>query len=180
MVARQNELNPHDSPTLILSISLNPAVAETRRLLLEQYGYHVVVATNFLEVKEKCRDMRFACAIIGTDIEAAMKRAIAKTLEESCSQMPILEIVRGSQEIERASSVESNEPEVLLAAVDDLLHPTGRRYTEQLHRRTQTIQEKTVQSVAVARQIRATARKFTAQSAKSRFWGKNPSNEPKR
>jgi hypothetical protein len=83
----------------ILSISLNPAVSATRRMVLEQHGYEVAEAADFLQIKDRCAEARFACAILGTDIEPKMKRAIATVLEQLCPGMPILEIFRISPEI---------------------------------------------------------------------------------
>jgi len=146
---------------VILSISNNPAVSETRRLVLEQRGFTVIVATNFAEVQQKCQG-DIACIIVGTDVEPKVKRAIGHILAESCPQTPLLEICRISPEIEGASTVLSDAPEDLVAAIDDLLKPTGRRYTEQLGRRAEVIRKKAAESTALAAESIALAKEMRA------------------
>lgn len=143
-------------------LSLNYDQAETRRLLLEQHGLTVATATNFVEVEQKCKQGNIACIIVGMDIEPHIKRAIGNLLAETCPQLPLLEICRLSPEIEEASTVLSDAPEDLLAAIDDLLNPTGRRYTEQLYRRAKAIRKKAAEASALAREMRARIRQMQA------------------
>lgn len=138
----------------VLSISADPAVSETRRRVLQEHGYSVVVATNLLEVEQMCRNMEIACVIIGADIEPKMKRAIARIINEVRCLMPVLEIIHISPEIEGASTVQSNDPAALVEAVEDLLKPTGRRFSEQLYRRSRAIKKLASETVGQSRQTR--------------------------
>lgn len=134
--------------------------------MLEQHGFSVVVATNFVDIQQKCVDKNISCILIGMNIEPRIKRAIGKLLEEVCPQTPLLEICRITPEIEEASFVCSDAPEDLLAALDDLLKPYGRRYTEQLCRRTKAILGRAAESVALAREMRARIRHTRASTPK--------------
>ncbi len=155
-----------DRSIAILSISSNPAVSETRRMVLEQRGYKVAEAADFHEISDQCSNTHYGCAVVGTDIDPKMKRAIAAVLEKLCPGLPILEICRISPEIPGAAMLDSDSPEALVKAVDDLLLPSGSRYTEQLHRRAAAIRERAAQSLDRVRQTRARARKFVVQSRK--------------
>lgn len=162
-----------DRPIAILSISSSPAISGTRRLILEQHGYEVAEAADFVDIEQKCRENHYRCAILGTDIDPRMKRAIALALKRFCPEMPILEIIRLSSEINGAATVASDSPEALLKAVDDLLIPNGVRYTEQLHRRTQVIWDRAAQAFQEARNTRAQTRDIVAEARKLTQWRKN-------
>jgi|SRR6185312_10070559 len=118
----------------ILVICQNPALGETRRVLLEGDGYHVLVVTDVREL-EQIR-AHLDCAVLGRDIEPRMKRAVAGLLEKQWPGIPILEIDELHAEIEGAACVPSGAPEEVLEALDDLLRPTGRRYSQHLHQKT--------------------------------------------
>lgn len=161
--------------SVILSIAHDPAVVETRRLVLEQRGFAVAIATNFVEIEQKCRQRNIACIVIGMDIEPSIKRTIGNLLTNACPQLPLLEICRTAPEIEGASAVHSDAPEDLLAAIDDLLKPSGRRYTEQLYRRAKATRKKAAEASALAREMRARIREMRANYPKFDYSrGKKP------
>jgi hypothetical protein len=133
---------------------VTPALAETQRMLLEQRGYRVLVATNFHEIDSAAGDEHFDCALISADIEPNMKRAIALMLEEQYPATALLEICRISPEIEGSAYVLAEAPQDVPDAVDDLLNPHGRRHTEFLQRRSLTARERAQRMVKESREAR--------------------------
>jgi hypothetical protein len=138
----------------IACICLTPALAETQRMLLEQRGYRVFVATNFHEIDAIARGKPFDCALISADIEPNMKRAIALKLEEKYPSAAILEICRISPEIDGAVYVLAEAPQDVPDAVDDLLNPHGRRRTEFLQRRSVLARQRAQKMIEKARKAR--------------------------
>ena len=140
----------------ILSICRDPSLSEIRRLLLTGNGYNVVVATDFRQIEALSAPPN--CVVIGTDIEPRVKRAAGKLLDHKWAGIPILEINVFQPEIEGAAWVSSDSPEEVLAALKDLLLPTGKRYTEQLHRKNDGIRQRAMSAVRQARKLVASAR----------------------
>jgi hypothetical protein len=119
----------------IVCVCRAPALAETLRMLLEQRGYRVLVATYFHEIDGGAGGEHFDCALISADIEPNMRRAIAVMLQDKYPATAILEICRISPEIDGSAYVLIDAPQDVPDAVDDLLNPHGRRHTEFLQRR---------------------------------------------
>lgn len=138
----------------VLCICLVPAVAETQRLLLEQQGYRVFLATNFHEIEEIARQTPLDCALVGADIEPKMKRAIAAMLQDKFPATAILEVCRFSPEIEGVAYVLAESPDDILGAVNDLLLPHGRRHTEFLQRRSTLARQRAQEMVEQTRRAR--------------------------
>lgn len=152
-----------NEPSTILTICQNESLSETRRLLLAQNGYQVLVVTDFRHI-EKVKSYP-NCVFIGRDIEPRIKRAVAILLEKNWPGIPILEINVLHPEIEGAACVPSDSPEEILAALKDLLSPTGRRYTENLHRQNKGIRQRAADAVQRARELATRIEEQTAKAA---------------
>lgn len=138
----------------VVCICLTPSVADVQRMLLEQHGYRVFVATNFHEVLNLARRTELNCALICADIEPKMKRAIASMLEEKFLRTSILEIGPISPEMEGLPRVLSDSPEDVLAAVDDLMRPNGKRFNQVVQRRAANARRRARETVRLARELR--------------------------
>ena len=155
----------------ILTICQNESLSETRRLLLTQNGYQVVVVTDFRHIETIKSHPN--CVVIGRDIEPRMKRAIAILLEKQWPGIAILETNLLHPEIKGAACVPSDSPEEILAALEDLLSPAGRRYAENLRRQNMGIRRRASDAIQRARELATRIQEQTAKAAllvrKSRY-----------
>ncbi len=106
----------------ILSISYDPTLLATRRLLLEREGYEVVSAEGFAEALE-ASDGRFHLIIMGHSIPQKDKRAIVAELRKHGCVSPVLSLLRvGERPIPEAThGVDPGDPVAMLAAVKEIL-----------------------------------------------------------
>lgn len=148
----------------ILSICQSSALSETRRLLLAARGYDVVVITDARELDKIGTAPR--CALMGIDIEPRMKRAVAGLLDQHWPGIAMLEINVTHPEIEGAACVASDVPEEVLNALNDLLGPRGRRYSEHLRHQTQGIVERARHAVRRSQELAARVAKEMAKSTR--------------
>jgi hypothetical protein len=152
-----------NEPSTILTICQNESLSETRRLLLTKNGYQVTVVTDFRHIEKISQHPN--CVVMGIDIEPRMKRAVAVLLEKRWPGIPILEINILHPEIEGAACVSSDSPEEVVAALKDLLSPTGRRYTENLHRQNMGIRQRATDAVQRAKELATRIGEQTAKAA---------------
>jgi DNA-binding response OmpR family regulator len=107
----------------ILSISYEPALLSTRRLLLEQMGYEVISAEGFTEACEACgvNDARFDLVILGHSISPKDKERIIAHIRRFCSA-PILAMLRPNESpVPGATQSVSTAPETFMDVVRAML-----------------------------------------------------------
>jgi CheY-like chemotaxis protein len=90
----------------ILLTSRDPALLETRKMLLADNNYEVFTATNHQEVVDLCKDHSFDLAVLGYTIPAKERKNIANTVHEACGPIPILELHNGP--VPRSKDSENN------------------------------------------------------------------------
>lgn len=101
-------------------------------MILEEHGYHVLVACDLRELDEISKKHRLPCAVLGQDLGPGMKHAIAALLCHNLPAIALLEEYSSSPVIEEAEHVSARDPSALLDAIDDLLLPYGQRRTKHL------------------------------------------------
>ena len=108
----------------ILSVSYDAALLRTRQLVLESRGYEVVSAEGFSEAIEKCKDGEYDLIIIGHSIPHGDKQTIVQEFHRHCPA-PVLALLKtGEWQLREATaSIESFDPNVVLAAVESILTP---------------------------------------------------------
>jgi DNA-binding response OmpR family regulator len=79
----------------ILLTSHDPALLETRKLLLAGNGYQVFTAIDPREVARLCHDHHFDLVVIGHTIGPSEASSIVQTISESCGDIPMLMLVTG-------------------------------------------------------------------------------------
>lgn len=108
----------------VLSVSYDPALLETRELLLRQMGYEVTSAEGFAEAHRACEEATggFDLIIVGHSIPHEDKRMIINSCKHTCS-CPVLALLRPNEPpVEEASrSVASDEPRGFVVAVQEIL-----------------------------------------------------------
>jgi hypothetical protein len=77
------------SHTLLL-ICLTHELTEAQRVILEEHGYQVLVASDLRELDRISKNGRLDCAVLGEDLGSGMKHAIAGLL---CDNLPTLAIL---------------------------------------------------------------------------------------
>jgi len=141
----------------VLSICLNHEAADVQRMLLEEHGYHVLIAGDLREVDRISKNFFLDCAVLGSDLGNGMKHAIAALLCDNRPAIAILEEYSDSPVLPDADHVPAGHPADLLAALDDLLAPYGHRHTAHLQRKANAL-------VKTARQVSETARYIVRES----------------
>ena len=109
----------------ILSVSYDASLLATRRMLLEQRGYHVTSGHGFTQAVAHCKHPGFDLFILGHSIPIADKEELIRTFRENCPA-PILSLERhGEERILCDFHASPDDPEDFLATVDKILHRNG-------------------------------------------------------
>lgn len=101
----------------ILSITFRDQIAEQTQRLLEQNSFAVVIASNFRELEELCVRGEFDVALVESEIQPKVKRAIGLLLRTNCPQAPVVEMCDGAPEIAGAEPVASDRFADLVPAI---------------------------------------------------------------
>jgi hypothetical protein len=139
-------------PTIV-SICQSAALSESLRLLLEGRGYDILFITDVREL-DKIKTVP-RCSVMGIDIEPKMKRAAAGLLKKKWPGISILEINSAHPEIEGAACVASDGPEEVLAALNGLLLPRGRKYSEYLRHQARDLSKRARSNVRRSEELAA-------------------------
>jgi DNA-binding response OmpR family regulator len=113
----------------ILSVSYDASLLATRRMLLEQRGYHVVSALGFTQAVAHCKTPDFDLFILGHSIPVSDKQELIRTFRQNCPA-PILSLERhGEERVQADFHASPDEPEEFLATVDRVLALEATRET---------------------------------------------------
>lgn len=105
----------------ILSVSYDASLLATRRMLLEQRGYHVTSGLGFTQAIAQCKKPSFDLFILGHSIPIADKEGLIRTFRENCPA-PILSLERhGEERVVADFHASPDDPEDFLATVDKIL-----------------------------------------------------------
>jgi CheY-like chemotaxis protein len=106
----------------ILLVSYDVALLNTRQFLLESSGYAVTSAAEFDEALQKCKAGGYDLAIIGHSVPTTHRQALLGHVSRYCPT-PVVALVRpGSCAVHEVDvSVDGNRPELLLAAIEQVL-----------------------------------------------------------
>jgi DNA-binding response OmpR family regulator len=106
-----------------LNASYEEALLETRSSLLEQAGFHVLNASNFVQVRKACA-FGPSLIILGHSIPYDECKRIREVVREFCPAVPVLSLTRGYgwevAEGEHAMNAQEG-PEALVARVKEIL-----------------------------------------------------------
>lgn len=106
----------------ILCIAEDPAVRQTKHMVLEQIGFSVVSVGSLREVEYVSHRSKFDLAIIGRSFAEPVKRSIADSVRRNLPDTPILEMCNVSPVISGADHVlHSHNPEDLAEKVKLIL-----------------------------------------------------------
>jgi hypothetical protein len=89
----------------VLSITFRDEIAEKTQRLLEQNSFEVIVASDFKELKELCSSGKFDVALVESEIQPKIKKAIGLLLQAECPHAPVVEVCNGEPEIAGAAAV---------------------------------------------------------------------------
>lgn len=109
-------------PRRILSVSYDPNLLATRRMLLEQKGYTVTSALGFTQAMAHCKSAGFDLFVLGHSIPTADKQELIRTFRENCAA-PILSLGRiGEDAVESDFHVYPDDPEELLRTISRIVN----------------------------------------------------------
>lgn len=81
---------------LVLCSGIDPALMETRKLILEHAGHKVVTAMDESSVTAACQEHRFEVAVIDQAGSSGAKRQIMQMIRKQCPSAKVLELYRYS------------------------------------------------------------------------------------
>jgi DNA-binding response OmpR family regulator len=106
----------------ILSVSYDPNLLATRRMLLEQSGYLVTSALGFTQALAHCKGAGFDLFVLGHSIPTSDKQELIKTFRESCPA-PILSLGRvGEDAVASDYHIYPDDPEELLRTISNIVN----------------------------------------------------------
>lgn len=121
----------------ILSVSYDASLLATRRMLLEQRGYHVTSGFGFTQALAYCKKGDFDLFILGHSIPVDDKQELIRTFRENCPA-PILSLERhGEERVFSDFHASPDDPEDFLETVSQILdgsHPPSDRQDRTRHR----------------------------------------------
>jgi hypothetical protein len=94
--------------SIVLSITFRDEIAEKTQRVLEQNSFAVVVASDFKELKDFCCACKFDVALVESEIQPKVKKAIGRLLHSHCPGAPVVEMCSGNPEIAGAEPVRSD------------------------------------------------------------------------
>lgn len=110
---------------LVLCTGMNPGLMETRKIILQRAGHHVIMADDERELTAACEANDFDVAVIGQTISPKVKRAVASLIRRSCPSAKILELYppyqgKAVQDADSWLEVPADVPDELAERVNDL------------------------------------------------------------
>jgi DNA-binding NtrC family response regulator len=105
----------------ILSVSYDVSLLATRKMLLEQNGFHVTNALGFSLARKHCRAGGFDLFVLGHSIPQADKLELIEDFRKNC-QAPILSLERHGEDFVPCDFHASpDDPETFIKAVEEIL-----------------------------------------------------------
>ena len=77
---------------LVLCTGIDPAALETRRVILERAGHHVISATGEQELEDACVAYRIDAVVIGDSLSPKAKVRVLTLVRKNCPSSKILEL----------------------------------------------------------------------------------------
>lgn len=116
------------SQTLVLSVSLDPMILETRNLLLQSAGYIVVSAVSVKETVHLFRDGDFDLVILCHSLPQTERERLTSFIRASGSRIPIVCVSETalSERIASADATLDKDPAAFLRTLEDLLSKRAR------------------------------------------------------
>jgi hypothetical protein len=124
-IAKHTRLCPRGGASFVrctvLSITFRDEIAERTQRLLEQNSFAVVVASDFKELKELCSSGNFDVALVESEIQPKVKKAIGRMLHADCPHAPVVEMCEGEPEIAGAIPVSPEQINDIIPAIRRLV-----------------------------------------------------------
>jgi hypothetical protein len=76
----------------VLCTGVQPALMQTRKLILEIAGHNVITAQSDAEIMAACREFRFDVAVIGQARDAKVKQKWLSLVRKHCPWAKVLEV----------------------------------------------------------------------------------------
>lgn len=116
---------------LVVCTGVDPALLETRRMILESAGHNVVSVTNETALRAACEKYPFDIAVIGQTVTNKMKQRILLIVREHCPDARVLELYaphrgRALDDADSWLLVPSEIPKDLADRVNELAAKTRR------------------------------------------------------
>lgn len=77
---------------LVLCTGVDPALTNTRKLILESAGHHVIIGIGDPAITSACKKHKFDVAVIGQAITTKDKKQIMALVRQHCPAAKVLEL----------------------------------------------------------------------------------------
>jgi CheY-like chemotaxis protein len=121
------------SQTLVLSVSFDPMILETRNLLLRSVGYIVVPAVSIRETIHLFRDGDFDLVILCHTLSLTDRERLTSFIRASGSRIPIVCVseTAAGERIASADATLDKDPAAFLGTLEDLLSKRSKMHPAQ-------------------------------------------------
>lgn len=76
----------------VLCTGVQPALTQTRKIILENAGHTVVTALSETEIVTACREFKIDVAVIGQTPQATLKRDWVRLVRTHCPSVRVIEV----------------------------------------------------------------------------------------
>lgn len=77
---------------VVLCTGVQPALTQTRKIILENAGHTVVTAQTESEIVAACREFKFDVTVIGQASQAKLKRDWVRLVRQHCPSVRVIEV----------------------------------------------------------------------------------------
>lgn len=121
-------LHPTAIVAYILVVAASRFAGDAMKSALGKRRHTVISATDFRQVQQSCKDMRFDLVVIGEAVPPRIKKALILELRKYCVESPILEVCAAKPCIAEADYVlQSDSYEKLAQGIHEILQRKPRR-----------------------------------------------------
>jgi DNA-binding response OmpR family regulator len=109
---------------VILNISSDPSLLETRSAILEHAGFAVISASDYRQVLLACETQKLDLAIIGHSLDSKERKRVATTIREKCPEVHIVALYRlGKSEVDGIGdyALPADDPALLLTMITRII-----------------------------------------------------------
>lgn len=121
-------LHPTAIVPYILVVAASRFAGDAMKSALAKRGHTVIAATDFRQVEQSCKDMRFDLVVIGEAVPSRIKKALILELRKYCIGAPILEVCASQPCMAEADYLlQSDSYDTLAQRIHEILQSKPRR-----------------------------------------------------
>jgi DNA-binding response OmpR family regulator len=109
---------------IILNISSEASLLQTRTAILEQAGFSVISASDYRQVVAACESQALNLAIIGHSLDVNERKRVASTIRDKCPNVPVVALYKlGKGEVDGIGdyALPADDPAMLLTMITRII-----------------------------------------------------------